>query len=130
MKRLGILSTAVFLAACAGGGDASNRTVWVPDGPSVNCISTHNIRSMRVIDDRTIDFQQNSRRIWRNELPQRCSGLTFGNAIRHNSRAGQLCSLNSITVVTPGPGPNGPTCNLGRFQPMKPAPQPEAPAAG
>lgn len=130
MMRAVTIAATLLLSACAGSGDTSRRTVWVPDGTPVNCINANNIRSFRVIDDRTIEFHQNSRRMFRNELPNRCSGLAFGQTIRHNARGGQLCSLNSITVVTAGPGPNGPTCSLGRFQPMKPAPVPEAPAAG
>ncbi len=63
-------------------------------------------------------------------MPFRCPDLPFGQAIRHNSRTSQLSSIGTITIVRPGAGPNGPTCNLGRFQPMKRVPAPETPAAG
>lgn len=126
-RAAALLATLLMLAACSGSGEeSSQRTVWVPDGPTTNCIPKNQIRSMRVIDDRTIDFEMTGRRLYRNTLPFRCSGLTFGQAVRHNSRTSQLCSLNSITVRQPGGGWRGPSCSLGPFQPMKRAPTPEA----
>lgn len=131
LRRLVLASAVLFLAACTSSSEeASRRNVWVPDGPSTACISTQQIRSMRVIDDRTIDFEMTGRRVYRNSLPFRCTGLTFNSAVRHNSRSSQLCSMNSITPRAPGGGWAGATCQLGRFQPMVRAPAPEAPPAG
>lgn len=131
MRRLGLaLAAMVSLAGCAGSGEGTRQqTVWVADGPPVNCITTHQIRSMRIINDQTIDFEMTGNRVFRNNLPFRCPGLSFNQAIRHNSRTSQLCSVNSITVLTPGRGPNGPTCALGQFQPLKRVPVPETPPA-
>lgn len=129
MKRLAILASATLLAACTNSDDQANRNVWVQDGPAVNCISVHQIRSMRIINDSTIDFEVNRNRAFRNNLPFRCSGMSFGRPIQHNSRTSQLCSLNTITVINTGPGPNGPPCQLGQFQPMKRVPAPDAPVA-
>jgi hypothetical protein len=118
------------LAGCAGSDEgAANRTVWVADGPPTNCISTQQIRTMRIINDQTIDFEMTGGRVFRNELPFRCSGLSFNTRIRHNSRTSQLCSLNTITMENFGSGRSGPSCQLGRFQPMRRAPAPIAPPA-
>ncbi len=123
------IAAMLLVAGCAGSNQGTtNQTVWVADGPPVNCITTHQIRSMRIINDQTIDFEMTGNRVFRNNLPFRCSGLSFNQAIRHNSRTSQLCSVNSITVITPGRGPNGPTCSLGQFQPLKRVPVPEVPA--
>lgn len=121
---------ALGLAGCAQNNEGTtNQSAWVPDGPPVSCISTNQIRSMRIVNDQTIDFEMTGRRVFRNEMPFRCSGLSFNRSIRHNSRTSQLCSVNTITVNSPGGGRNGPTCSLGRFQPLTRAPVPDAPPA-
>ncbi len=116
---------AALLAGCAASDDsAANRTVWVADGPPTNCISVQQIRTMRIINDQTINFEMTGGRVFRNDLPLRCSGLSFNARIRHNSRTSQLCSLNMVTVDSFGSGRSAPSCQLGRFQPMRRAPAP------
>jgi hypothetical protein len=118
---------ALALAGCSQSSDGTaNRSVWVADGPPVTCISTIQVRTIRVIDDQTVDFETSGRRIYRNNLPLRCSGLTFNRSISHNSRTSQVCSFNTFTVNSPGLGPRGPSCRLGPFQPMTRAPAPVA----
>jgi hypothetical protein len=118
------------LASCAQDNDGTtSRAVWVNDGPPVACISTIQLRRIRVIDDQTIDFEMSGRRVYRNALPFRCSGLGFNAAIRHNGRSSQLCSVNTFTVNSPGFSTRGPACRLGQFQPMTRAPVPAAPPA-
>lgn len=124
-----LLPLAALLASCANSDDASNRTVWVADGPPVNCINRNQVRSFRVVNDSTIDFERNRNQAWRNNLPMRCSGLTFGQAIQVNSRTHQICSFDSITPRGMGSGPNAMRCQLGQFQPMKRVPVPETPPA-
>jgi len=112
---------ALGLSACASDPDRvpqSQRT-WTPQGDPVSCINLSTVRSTNVPDDQTINFVINNNRMFRNDLPMRCPGLGFNRAFKHNSRSGQLCSANTITVVQPG-GPRGATCGLGRFQPMVP----------
>ncbi len=132
LRHYPILGLALLLAGCAGSDEsATNRTVWVADGPPVNCINTSQIRTFRVIDDRTIDFERNRNVAWRNSLPIRCNGLAFGQKIRLNNRGTQLCSFDTITPTSMGRGPNPMRCQLGQFQPMKRVPVPEAqPASG
>lgn len=129
MNRSGLIcAAALSLAGCnQTGQDATNRSVWVPDGPPVNCISTMQLRTIRVIDDRTVDFEMSGRRTFRNTLPFSCSGLSFNRGIQHNSRTSQLCSFNTFTVKSAGTSGRGPACRLGQFQPLKRAPVPDAP---
>lgn len=118
------------VAGCAGPDEGTaNRSVWVADGPPTNCISTQQIRTTRVINDQTIDFEMTGGRVFRNELPLRCSGLSFNTRIRHNSRTSQLCSLNMVTIDSFGSGRSCASCQLGPFQPMRRAPAPTAPPA-
>ncbi len=100
------------------------------DGAPVNCISRSQVRTFRVIDDQTIDFERNRIQAWRNNLPMRCSGLSFGQKIRHHSRTSQLCSFDTITPVSMGGGSSGQRCQLGQFQPIKRVPAPETKPAG
>jgi hypothetical protein len=127
--RVLILSSALLLAACANSDSPADRSVWVEDGPPVNCISRSQVRTFRVINDQTIDFERNRNQAWRNNLPFRCSGLTFGQAIQVNSRTQQICNLDTITPKSFGSGPNAPRCQLGQFQPMKRVPAPATEAA-
>ena len=131
MRSVFLIPAIAMLGGCANGNnDAANRTVWVADGPPVNCINRSQVRSFRVIDDRTIDFERNRNQAWRNNLPMRCSGLTFGQAIQVNSRTSQICSFDSITPRSMGSGPNAMRCQLGQFQPIKRVPAPETKPAG
>jgi hypothetical protein len=118
-RQLALPLAALLLAGCTAGGESpADQAVWVAKGDPVTCISRSRIRSVRVIDDQTIDFEMNSRQRYRNELPFRCSGLGFGSTIQHRSRTSQLCSGSTFTVRSPGAAPVGPSCALGRFQPL------------
>jgi hypothetical protein len=124
MKRhIILLAATATLTACASDPDRvpqSQRT-WTPQGEPVSCINLRTVRSTNVPDDRTINFVINNNRMFRNDLPMACPGLGFNRAFKHNSRSGQLCSANTITVIQPGAGgQRGATCGLGRFQPMVP----------
>lgn len=127
MRHQFMLFTAVvaatLLAGCATDPDriTASQRKWTAQGDPVSCITTRNIRSTHVVDDRTINFVMNGNRMFRNDLPFACNGLSFNRAFKHNSRTSQLCSVDTITVIRPGAGGGrGPTCGLGRFQPMVP----------
>lgn len=117
------LTMLATLAGCATDPNTVPRSqqLWTPQGDPVNCITTSQIRSTNVIDDRTIHFVMTGRdRMFRNELPFACSGLGFSRAFKHNSRTSQLCRVDTITVIQAGR--RGATCGLGQFQPMVPVP--------
>lgn len=120
LKIILIAASLTAVSGCASDPDRvpSSQRTWTPQGESVSCITTRNIRSMHVLDDHTIDFMTSNTRMFRNELPMRCPGLSFNRAVKHNSRTTQLCSVNTITVLQGGGAPRGATCGLGRFQPM------------
>ncbi len=119
---------AATLAGCATGSGQTPRSQqrWTPQGEAVSCITTSQIRSTHVVDDRTINFVMSGRnRMFRNDLPFACPGLSFNRAFQYNSRTAQLCSVDTITVIQAGR--RGPTCGLGRFQPMVPVEAPATP---
>jgi hypothetical protein len=138
-----ILSLALALAACAGGDESPRQqAVWVTDGQPVDCISRSQVRWVRFVDDRTIDFEMTGRRAYRNALPFRCTDLMFtgsagfnalNRAMRFNRPTGFLCRNDRFTPRTSGPGTRratdslAGTCQLGSFQPLVRAPVPMSP---
>ena len=94
---------------------------YVAKGEPVDCINIRSIRSSSVRDDRTIDFVVNSRKIFRNTLPNSCPSLGFEKRFSYATSLSQLCSVDIITVLwNAGPGLQpGASCGLGQFQPME-----------
>ena len=91
----------------------------VVTGPPVSCIYLRNIRSTKVIDDKTIDFHMNGQKVFRNTLPNSCPQLGFERAFGYQTSVSQLCSVDLITVIVQGsPGVRGATCGLGQFTPV------------
>ena len=96
-----------------------------PAGPPVDCIQIASISEGRVVDDSTIDFYMGpGNTVYRNRLPYSCSQLGFERAFGYSTSLTQLCSTDTIGVVTQGGGPHrGATCGLGQFQPITGAPR-------
>lgn len=94
---------------------------YVPSGKPVDCLQTISIRSTNVRDDRTIDFITSGNKIYRNSLPNSCPSLGFERRFLYKTSVNQLCSVDIITVLYNGGGgglQQGPSCGLGKFQPM------------
>ena len=85
-----------------------------PIGAPVDCISLAGIRSSRVLDDATIDFEMRDGRVFRNRLRSSCPQLGFEERFSYSTSLAQLCSLEIVTVLTSS-GP-GASCGLGSFQ--------------
>lgn len=116
-----LIAAVLPLAACTAEPDSS-ATVAAPAvtvaGEQVNCIQTSRIRNTVVHDDYTIDFVMNGGEIFRNTLPARCPGLGFEERFGYQVSTGQLCRVDTITVLQSGAG-RGPTCGLGPFVPVR-----------
>jgi uncharacterized protein DUF6491 len=91
-----------------------------PVGEATDCVAIARIRNTRIRDDRTVDFAMAGGQVYRNTLPHECSGLHFEDGFSYRTSLSQLCSTDLITVTRPG-GIEGPTCGLGRFQPIETA---------
>jgi hypothetical protein len=94
---------------------------YEPVGEAVNCVSLSQVRSTRVIDDRTIDFTLAGGKVYRNTLPYRCPSLGIEERFSHRISINQLCSIDSIRVLQSFGGNlrEGASCGLGKFQPMQ-----------
>ncbi len=88
---------------------------------SRSCVQLNRIREARVVDDRTIDFYLSNREVLRNTLPNSCPQLGFERAFSYATSISQLCSVDIITVIVQGGGPQrGASCGLGTFVPYTP----------
>jgi hypothetical protein len=109
------------LAACTANMD-EERDIRAPAinvvGEPVNCITVSQIRGTTAHDDYTIDFQMNGGRTYRNTLPGRCYSLGFEDRFTYEVHTGQLCSVDTITVLH-SDGTPGQTCGLGEFLPVE-----------
>ena len=112
------LSPAPALAAKDGKAKAAEL---VPVGEPVSCIMPSQLRSTRVIDDQTIDFEMNNGTVYRNRLPYSCPGLKMEERFAYKISTSQLCSVDIITVLQSfGSGlSQGASCGLGTFQKME-----------
>ncbi len=115
------LAALAALSALAPASAKIDRTVpeATPDGKPVSCVQTYQIRDTRVHGDSVIDFHMNGGKVYRNTLPNSCPSLGFEERFAYKTSTGQLCSVDTITVLQ-GPGiSRGATCGLGEFQPVK-----------
>jgi hypothetical protein len=130
MTRTLAAAACALLAACTGQDGLTPRqqaNSWAlenarPAGEPEDCVVRRNIRDTIVLDDRNIDFHMAGGRILRNRLPYACPGLGFEDGFSYRTSLDRLCSVDTITVRRGG-GPPGPTCGLGRFQPVEIAPR-------
>ena len=97
-----------------------------PPAPAHNdvCIDPSMIDSTTFPDNKTILFHMTGGkvRIWRNDLPRECPGLTFERGIAYEIRGGEICSNMQVVYVINRWTP----CFLGPFTPYTP---PSAPPA-
>ncbi len=124
MHRYFLLLTILATAACGPTrGDLADRAALAdarPVGEPVDCINLQQIDYTRVRDDRTIDFYMRGREVYRNVLPQSCPRLGFEEAFSYKTSLTRLCAVDIITVLDRGgAGIPGPSCGLGRFQPIE-----------
>ena len=90
-------------------------------GAAENCIQSQQIRTSRVRDDRTIDFEMRGGRVYRNTLPNSCPRLGFEEAFTYNTSLTRLCSTEIIYVLDTVGGQlqRGAGCGLGQFVPVE-----------
>ena len=94
-------------------------------GEAKSCINRSSIRSTDVIDDQTIDFRMRNGDIYRNRLPNKCSGLAFEEAFSYKTSTNRLCSVDIIHVLsqTGGQLDTRGACGLGKFQQIEKIPK-------
>lgn len=125
LATMAVAITGVAGAAISGGSISERRAkalaAYEPVGEAVNCVTLSQVRSSKVIDDRTIDFKMAGGKVYRNTLPHSCPSLGFEERFSHRTSLNQLCSVDTIRVLQSyGSGLHeGAGCGLGKFQPMQ-----------
>ena len=119
-----IILAALPLAACMQDSSTTREAdIRAPQatvvGEPVNCVAVNRIDNTRVHDDYTIDFEMLGNTVYRNSLPNRCSGLGFEQRFGYDLRGtSQLCSTDIIRVLDSSGRQVG-TCGLGQFVPVE-----------
>lgn len=100
---------------------AKALAAYEPVGKPVNCVALSQIRSTKVIDNRTIDFKMTGGKVFRNTLPHSCPSLASEERFSYRTSLNQLCNVDTIRVLQSfGSGlREGAGCGLGKFQPMQ-----------
>ena len=122
MKKL--LTAAAVVACAITTASAAPRDRKAPppaveDGKPVSCVQLTNIRNTKVHGDSVIDFHMNNGKVYRNTLPMSCPSLGFEERFLYKTSIGQLCNVDIITVLQSPGLSQGPSCGLGKFQPVK-----------
>ena len=124
MIATALLATAlVATTATAAPRDRQTPPAATSTGDAVDCVSLTRIRETRVHGDSTIDFHMGGGQVYRNTLPQSCPSLGFEERFAYKTSLSQLCSVDIITVLQSPDLSRGPSCGLGKFQPVKLAPK-------
>ena len=124
MRIYPLLATALLplAAACAPTEAAGERDIRAPAATAIgepeNCVTRTNIRTTRVWDDYTIDFEMTGGRTYRNTLDNRCGGLGFEERFGYETSLNQLCSTDIIHVLY-SDARRGASCGLGQFVPVE-----------
>ncbi len=82
---------------------------------TATCIDASDRSNMRIIDDRTIVYQSVGRRLWRNDLPERCPGLDRDPLLIVEQFGTQLCANDRVRAQDRLSDIPGPYCRLGKF---------------
>jgi hypothetical protein len=116
---LGLVTAATLAASAASAQDGEESFDRTPR----KCISTSRIRNTDIIDDQTIVFHlRGNREIYRSYLARTCPGLERNDRFSYRTTSGQLCDVDTITVLEQFGTRFNPsfTCRLGEFVPITP----------
>lgn len=82
-----------------------------------SCIHVNRIRNTKVVDDLNILFYMRGGTIYHVRLPRRCAGLRREGRFSYRTTSGNLCHLDSITVLYGGATglDPGASCRLNYF---------------
>jgi len=120
MRILLIPLAALTLASAAQAkSDADAVPPATPIGKPITCLRLSDISETRFHGDQVIDFVLLGGKVYRNTLPYSCPSLGFEQRYLHKSWSGDICSVDTITVLQSPGLSHGATCGLGEFQEVK-----------
>ena len=108
---------ACLLALAVPGASLADQQDDESDDGLKSCIRVNRIRNTKVVDDLNVLFYMRGKTIYHVRLPRRCPGLRREGRFTYRTTGGNLCHLDTITVLysaATGLDP-GPSCRLGYF---------------
>ncbi len=89
-------------------------------GAGQRCIMRDQVRQTVVRNNRVIDFEMQSGKVFRSTLTQPCPGLSFDRAITYETSINQLCTQQIVYALQNigGVPRRGAGCSLGEFVPV------------
>jgi hypothetical protein len=121
LTSIGVVTVVLLLHASSPRAQGEEEIDFDFDRTPKKCITTSRIRDTDIIDDRTIIFRmRGNREVYRNYLPRECPGLERSDRFSHRTMNGQLCNIDTITVLEQFAGRINEsfTCRLGEFIPI------------
>jgi len=92
-------------------------------GKPQSCLDSSRSGNLQALDERTLIYRESGRRIWRNDLPDACPGLSDDSILVIRLYGSGPCQGDLFHAVERGSGIPGPSCRLGSFVPyVKPKP--------
>lgn len=84
------------------------------------CLNARSIRRTEVIDDNNVVFEIQGRRLFLNQLPKSCTGLSENRRFSYETYTRSLCAFDKIRVLREAGDTffEGRSCSLGRFRPV------------
>ncbi|MBX3563057.1 MAG: hypothetical protein KF730_00630 [Sphingomonas sp.] len=117
--RILLAASALIFAAAPGSASRQDLPPATPSGDPVSCVTLTQIKETRVRDGQTIDFVMRNGKVYRNTLDGgTCPQLGFEKRFAYKVSGNQLCSVDTITVLTEPGLSRGASCGLGQFQPV------------
>lgn len=91
----------------------------VDDG-SQRCLNARSIRRTEVVDDNNVVFEIQGRRLFLNQLPKSCTGLSENGRFSFEISTRSLCAGDKIRILREAGSTfyEGKSCSLGRFRPV------------
>ena len=127
IRNLAAVATLAVLGACAQvdapqmAGSSDDVAAARVTGEAVSCIGIPTIRSTRVQDRRTIDFETTGGKVYRNTLPSSCPALNRFDGFTYETSLSRLCNVDIVyplqrfdSTLQRGAG-----CALGEFTPVE-----------
>ncbi len=118
MPYLFCLVFAVHISSAPAQAADENNEIIIDMSEPKKCLSLHAIIKTKILDEQNILFYARGKKLYRNTLPRKCSGLRPGSVISYDVRMGRLCRKDWISVQDNFADRFSPStnCSLGAFE--------------
>lgn len=79
------------------------------------CVARSGNEPIVIVDDRTLLYDRVGKRLWRNDLRDRCPGMDPDDILIVETYGAEMCENDLIRPLSRGSTIPGPVCRLGKF---------------